>query len=51
MEKIESLVAADLDEFYVEKLLDILVRARIQRRGKFKLVGVDMNEKTMTMVG
>ena len=43
-EKIESLVAADLDEFYV---LGILVRARIPNDGNFQFVGVDTSRRTI----
>ena len=46
-EKIESLVAADLDEFYVGKILDIRVRARIQKDGSSEFVGVDTSQRTI----
>ena len=46
-ENIEFLAATDLDEFYVEKILDILARGTIQRSGSFEYVGSDMNLKTM----
>ena len=47
VEKIESLVAADLDEFYVEKLSGIQVRARIRKDGNFEFVGVGMSQRTI----
>jgi len=42
-----SLVAANLDEFHVEKLLGILLRARIQGNTNSELVGVDMSQRTI----
>ena len=45
-EKIDSLVAADLDEFYVEKILGIPVWARILKDGNFEFVSVDTSWRT-----
>jgi len=51
LEKIESLVVADLDEFSVEnhwlQLLDIQVRARIRRNRNSEFVCVDMSQRTL----
>ena len=38
-EQIEALAATDLDDFYVEKILNIQARARIPRNGNFVFVG------------
>jgi len=46
-EKIESLVAADLDEFYVENYRAYWVRERIPKDGNFEFVGVDTSWRTI----
>ena len=46
-EKIESLAATNLNEFYIEKILNIRAQGRIQRSLSLKCVGSDTSVKTI----
>ena len=46
-EKIDTLAATDLDEFYVEKIIGHSGPGGIQRSGSLESVGLDMSLKTI----
>jgi len=46
-EKIESLAATDLDEFYVEKIIEHSDTGKNPRKWKFRWLGYEPEEDTM----